>query len=301
MPVAPLRGAPLSTFLNLLASGVAMGAVYALGALGFLVLYKTTGVVNFAQGDLMTLGAYLSFWGVTSLHLGPTMAALLAILLAGATGVLIERVAYAPLRSRPHLTVIISTLGVALIIRALLGVWLGTSPITVQTPVGHGTFGLGDVLISRQRVLVVVVSVVIVAVLLWVFARTQLGRMVRALASDADMAQLVGVRVRGVSMVAFGVSAALAALAGVLVAPLAPVTLTFGFSIMLGSFAAAILGGFGNLAGVVGAGLILGIVEQTIGAYVFRDYAELYPFLLMVAVIALRPQGLFSRGVDARL
>jgi len=291
----------LSTFLSLLASGIALGAIYALGAAGFLVLYKATGVVNFAQGDLVTVGAYLTFWGTTSLHLGVWKAALLAVVLTGLLGVVLERVAYAPLRNRPHLTIVISTLGAALMVRALLGLWLGTSPITVPTPIGLGTFDIGGVVIARQRVLIVVVAAVVVATLGWMFARTQLGRSLRAMATDHAMARLSGIRVRGISMFAWGFSGALAAIAGVLVAPLAPVELGFGFSIMFGAFAAAILGGFESLGGVVVAGLLLGVVEQTFGAYVFREYAELYPFLLMVAVIAVRPQGLFARRAHARL
>ncbi len=291
----------MSTFLNLFASGIAMGMIYALGALGFLVLYKATGVINFAQGDLMTLGAYLCSWGVMSLHLSPLLAIVVALVVAGLAGVVVERIAYAPLRKRSHLSVIISTLGVALALRALLGVWFGTTPIPVSSPISDGTISFGEFVISRQRVLIIVVSILVVALLLWVFERTQLGRMVRALASDSDMAQLVGIRVRGMSMLAFAVSTILAALAGVLVAPLAPVTQTFGFSIMLGSFAAAILAGFGSLGGVVVAGLVLGLVQQTLGGYFLREYAEIYPFLLLIVVLAVRPQGLFTRSANARL
>lgn len=292
----------LSEFLNLLASGVALGAVYALGAAGFVLLFKATGAVNFAQGDLITLGAYLTYWLVTSLHFGPIAAGIGAIVLCGLVGVGIERVGFAPLRSKPHIAVIISTLGIALVIRALLGIWLGTSPITVPSVVGLEAFSIGDFVIAQQRLLIIVVTALVITTLMIVFAKTQSGRILRAFATDPEMAQMVGIRTRGLSMIAWGLSGAFAGLAGVMLGPLTPVTLEFGFAVMFGAFAAAVMGGFDSLGGVVVAGVLLGIVEQAVGNYVFREYAELYPFILMLAVLLLRPQGLFTKGAaNARL
>lgn len=292
----------MSELLNLLASGVALGAIYALGAAGLVVLFKATGAVNFAQGDLITLGAYLTYWLVASLHLGILLAGICAVVLCTFTGVAIERVGYAPLRNKPHVAVIISTLGIALVIRALLGILLGTSPITVPSPVGLKTFAVGDFVIAQQRIVILLITAIVIAALFIVFAKTQSGRMLRAFASDPEMAQMVGIRTRGLSMVAWGLAGSLAGLAGVVLAPLGPVTLDFGFGVMFGAFAAAVMGGFNSLGGAVVAGLMLGIVEQTFGNYVFRDYAAIYPFLLMLAVILIRPQGLFTKGaISARL
>lgn len=291
----------MSTFIALLASGVALGAAYALGALGFLVLERATGVINFAQGDVMTLGVYLAYWATDSYDVPVVPAYLFAIVACFGVGVLLERVAYAPVRNRPVITVVITTLGAGIALRALIGAWFGTSPITLPSPVGVGVWRVAGASIPYQRILVVAVGLAAVAGLIYVFHRTQSGRQVRTLAADREVAQLLGIRVRGLSMMAFGVSAALSALAGVLIAPQAPVTITFGFSVMLGSFAAAVLGGFGSFGGVVGAAMLLGIANQTLGGYVFRDYKDAYPFILMVLVIAIRPTGLFSRGTDARL
>jgi branched-chain amino acid transport system permease protein len=145
------------------------------------------------------------------------------------------------------------------------------------------------------------VTLVVVTTLIFVFNKTQYGRQVRAVAADRDTARLYGVRVNLLSMTAFGLASALAGLAGVLIAPVGQVDITFGFIVMLGGFSAAILGGFGSLGGVVVGGMIIGFVEQVAASYNYfgfqvRDYQSIWPFVLMLVVIAVKPTGLFTRG-----
>jgi branched-chain amino acid transport system permease protein len=291
----------MATFIALLASGIALGAIFALGALGFLVLYKATGVISFAHGDLITLSAYLAIWATVDLGLPTVLGYLIAIVALFVIGVLLERIAYAPLRGKSVHVVVISTLGVALVIRAVIGIWQGTLPRSLASPVGQRVWKVAGANISYQRILIVAVTAIAVVALLLLFNRTSIGRQVRALAADSDTAKLQGIRTVRMSMLAWGLSAAVAGLAGVLVGPLAAVDLNLGFGIMLNSFAAAILGGFGSLEGVVVAGLVLGVVNQTFGGYYLRDYKDAYPFVVMILVIAFRPQGLFSRPTSARL
>jgi branched-chain amino acid transport system permease protein len=291
----------VATFVALLASGMAQGAIVALAALGFLLIYKATGVVNFAQGDLITLGAYLAVWGTGELGLGWLPAYALAIGCMFVIGVVLERVAYAPLRGRSLHVVVIATLGAALVIRTAIGIWQGTQPKYLPSPVAGKVWRVAGAAIAYQRVVIVVATLVVVAAVLWVFQRTSVGRQLRAVAADRETARLYGVRVNRLSMVAFGTSAALAGLAGVLIGPLGSVDQNLGFAVMLGGFAAAILGGFGNLLGVVVGGLMLGIVEQVVGGYWARTYKSALPFVLMILVIAVRPQGLLTRGAGERL
>jgi branched-chain amino acid transport system permease protein len=291
----------MATFIALLASGIALGAIFALGALGFLVLYKATGVISFAHGDLITLGAYIAIWATVDLHFPTVVGYLVAIGLLLLVGLLLERVAYAPLRGKSVHVVVISTLGAALVIRAIIGIWQGTLPRSLASPVGQRVWRVAGANISYQRILIVGVTGIAVFALLILFNRTSLGRQVRALAADPQTARLQGIRMTRMSMMAWALSAGVAGLAGVLVGPLSAVDLNLGFGIMLNSFAAAILGGFGSLEGVVVAGLVLGIVNQTFGGYYLRDYKDAYPFVVMILVIAFRPQGLFSRPTSARL
>lgn len=290
-------------FLSLTAAGVSQGAVVALAALGFLLVYKATGVVNFAQGDLITLGAYLAIWLSRDVELPIVLAYVGALALMFGIGVVLERVAYAPLRGRSIHVVVIATLGAAIVIRTVLGLWLGASPVALDTPLRGHLWRVGGAAIAYQRIAIVAVTLLVVAALGWLFGRTDFGRQVRALASDREAARMHGVRSARLSMVAFGLSAALAGLAGVLIGPAtSSFDLTLGFSVMLGGFAAAILGGFGSLTGVVLGGFLIGIVEHLVGGYVLRDYRGAFPFVLMILVIALRPQGLLpGRAAHERL
>lgn len=289
-----------SDFTSYMASGISKGAVVALAALGFLLTFKATGVVNFAQGSLISLGAYFAIWFSTRWNLPIVLAYLASMVVLFVIGVGIERVAYAPLRGRSVHVVVIATLGASTIIDTLINLWYGPNPKRLDTPV-DGKFTLFGAAIPWQRVVVVVVTLAAVGVLMVVFNRTQFGRQVRAVAADRDTARLYGVRVNLLSMTAFGLASAMAALAGVLIAPLGSVDLSLGFIVMLGGFSAAILGGFGSLGGVVVGGIIIGFVEQVLASYNYfgwhvRDYQAIYPFLLMLLVIAVKPQGLFSKG-----
>ena len=304
----------MSNFTALLASGLAEGAIAALAAVGFLLTYKATGVVNFAQGALITLGAYVAiymtqgggFLGWGALGLIPGYLATFALMFV--VGVVIERLAYAPLRGRSVHVVVIATLGASIVVIAFIGLWQGSTPKYLGSPVSATELGIDASLvrifganIQWQRILIIAVTLVVVIVLILLFQKTQFGRQLRATAADRDTARLCGVPVNLLSMLAFGMSAALAGLAGVLLGPLGAVDLNFGFQVMLLGFAAAVLGGFGSIGGVVAGGIAIGLVEQLLGGYVLRDYKHVFPFVLMLLVIALRPQGLFGRATARRL
>jgi branched-chain amino acid transport system permease protein len=285
---------PVDRFIALLLSGVAYGAILALVALGFIVLYRATGVVNFAHGDLVTLGTYLAIWSIDTLDLPTVVGYLFAIVAMFGVGVVIERVAYAPLRARPPLVVVIATLAAAVVIEGVLAVWQGSAPKLLASPVGDRVVSIDGADVAVQRLLIIAVAAVVIGGLILVFARTSIGRQLRAIATDPETAQLYGVRTRLMSVLAFGTSAALATLAGVLVAPLSAANLTFGFDLMVSAFAAAVLGGFGSFGGVALGALAVGLIQQLLGGYVLTGYSETLPFVVMFLVIAIRPQGLVS-------
>lgn len=291
----------MATFLNLFASGIATGAIVTLAALGFLITYKATGVVSFAQGDMITLGAYLGVWAAKDLDAPILLAYAVAIVAMFGVGVVMERIVYAPLRGRSVHVIVITTLGAAIVIRALINLWRGADPQYLDSPLRGKVLRVGGAVITYQRVAIVIVTAIVVIALIWAFDRTQTGRQVRALAADRDTARLYGVRAARLSLMAFGLSGALAGLAGVLLGPVGNFDLTLGFSVMLGGFAAAVLGGFGSLGGVVAGAMLIGLAEQLVGGYWLRDYKDAYPYVLMILVIALRPTGLFAKGGHARL
>lgn len=282
----------MDKFIALTASGVAYGAVLALVALGFLVLYKATGVINFAHGNLVTLGGYLALWAIVDLGMPSVAGYVFTLVIMFAAGVALERVAYAPLRRRPTMAVLIATLAAAIALRGAVAVWQGSTPKPLATPVGNGVVNIAGAAVAKQRLLIVAVAGITVLALIMLFQHTAFGRQVRALAHNPDTAKLMGVRTRVIAIVAFGLSSMLAALAGILIAPLSSLNLDFGFNLMVAAFAAAVLGGFGSLGGVVLGSLVIGLVQQLLGGYVFTEYATTLPFVLMFLVIAVRPQGL---------
>lgn len=284
----------MARFVALLASGLSLGAIIALVAVGFLVVQKACGVTNFAHGNLVTLGTYIAIWFIARFSAPVLLAYTGAMIVMFVVGVGIERVAYAPLRARPALTVVIATLAASVIIEGLLAVWQGADPKPLAGPLGDGTLSLFGAQIAHQRILILIVAGIVIGALLLVFERTSFGRQLRALASDPETARLFGLHTRRLTMLTFGLSAVLACLAGVLVAPLSSANTTFGFRLMISAFAAAVLGGFGSLGGVVIGALTIGLVQQLLGGYVLTDYAEALPFVVMFAVIVLRPEGLFA-------
>lgn len=284
-----------SDFASYVWAGVSEGSITALAALGFLITYKATGVISFAQGALVTLGAYVAVWGSREHGWPLLLSCVLAIAAVFLVGVASERIAYRPLRNRPMHVVVLATFGFSEIVVALIGLWQGTTPKGLS-PVITGSFTMFGAVIPYQRALILVVTLLTVAALVLAFGRTSFGRQVRAVAADRETAQLYGVRVVRLSIVSFGISGALAALAGVLIAPTGAVDLNFGLPIMLGGFYAAILGGLGSLGGVVVGGFIIGFTQYVVGSYWWRDYQGVLPFVLLIAVIALRPTGLFTKG-----
>jgi len=196
---------------------------------------------------------------------------------------------------------VISTLGAALVIRAVIVLWRGTAPTRLRGPLGFEVVEVLGARIPKQNLLIIGVTAVCVAAVWLLFHRTQFGRQVRALAADRITAQMQGIRVARMSMLTFGLAGGLSALAGVLIAPTRAVSIDLGFGPMLYAFAASILGGMGSIGGVVVGALAIGLVQQLGGGYISPDYAEVYPFVLMLLVIALRPQGVFGSEAGARL
>ena len=287
-------------FIGLLASGVAQGAIAALIALGIVLLHQTTGVVNFAQGDLLTLGAYVGVWLIVDHHVATVLAYLIVVALVFGVGVAMERIGYAPLRRQPILAVVISTFALALGLRSLIILWQGNDQKTLPSPFGGSVWHVAGAAIPYQSILIVAVTGVVLTGLMLMLHRSSIGRQVRALAADRETALLQGIRVTRLSVLMFGLSAALAGLGGVLVAPTLTVSPQLGFTLLLSSFAATVLGGFDRMGATVLAAFGIAIVQQMAAGYVSADYVEAYPYLILLIALVLRPSGLFGEVVRVR-
>jgi branched-chain amino acid transport system permease protein len=292
----------LPTYLpQLITAGLAVGAIYGLLATGFIVIYRATGVVNFAQGDMATVGAFTALWALRTWHVPVVMAYAFAIGVMALIGILLFRVVYVPLRTRSVVIVSIGTLGLALAMRGLLLVIFGPQPAGLPSPVGDQSISYGGVVVSAQSVLVVGVTAVLIGIQAILFNRTSIGHALRAIAEDQEMARVLGIRVERLLLGAFAYGAALAALAGVLLAPTLSVSLDLGWSVAFASFIAAIVGGLGSLSGAATGGLIIGMVQVLGQFYVSGPFGTSLVFGVLLVILLLRPNGIFKMVTSQRL
>jgi branched-chain amino acid transport system permease protein len=289
----------MARFVATFVSGIDDGAIAGLIALGIVLLFRTTGVVNFAQGDLLTLGAYFGIWLLVDLHWPTALAYVGAIGLSFMVGVAVERVGYAPLRRRPLLSIVISTFALSLLIEAIITHVFTNTPRTLPF-LASGHFYLGGAQIQYQDVVIVGVTIVVLLAVQIMLHWTTLGRQVRALASDRDAALLQGIRASWLSMLMFGLSSACAGIAGLLIAPILAATPTLGFELLLSSFAAVVLGGFDRPVGAVTAAVGIGVLTQLAGGYISSSWNEAWPYIILLAILVVRPEGLVKASVGVR-
>lgn len=287
----------------LLVNGLALGAVYALVALGIVVVYKGSGVINFAHGALFTLAAFLGF-SLLKAGLPYLVAMLGAVLFTFLAGVLIERIAYRPLiRSRSALVFKAASIACAFVIIGALRALYGQQGDFLSYPpaVEAGSWVVGGIPLPAQQIVVLACAVAALVSFGAFFRFTRAGRLMQAVAEDPDAARIVGVNVDRVFMWIWGAGALLGGMAGVLLAPITMVYPDMGLTVLIKAFAAAVLGGFDHLGGVVVGGLLLGVLEILLGFYGGSRYQEVVGFVVIVVVLLTRPQGLFGSMRIARV
>ena len=282
---------------QLLFTGLGIGAIYALVALGFVLLIRAASVVNFAQGEFSMLGAYAMV--VLSDMLGvPYWVALpAAVVLMAGFGVLFAGATYWPLRHRGQMPVIISTIGASIFLANTVLALYGPSPAVLPGLFDTPGFEVGGVFMDSQYVAIMVTAAVMVLLQFLIFEKTLLGKKLQATSQDKEMASLLGIPVALMVLITFAYSAALGGLAGILVAPVLFVSVGMGTVISLKAFAANIIGGFGNIPGAILGGLALGIVETFGAAYISVPYKDALAFGLLLLFLLVRPQGLFGEKI----
>jgi branched-chain amino acid transport system permease protein len=290
----------LAQFVQFLLAGITVGSAYALAAVGFTIIYNTSGVINFAQGEFIMLGGMLSV-ALASAGLPFPVALLLGILASGAVGLLVEKIAIEPAKNAEVVALIIITIGVSLIIRGLVQVWFGKGTHTLQPFSGDTPIRLLGATLLPQSLWVLGATFVIVLVLAWFFGRTLLGKTMLATSYNKLAAQLVGINTKKVLLLSFGMSAMLGAAGGVLIAPITYTSYDAGIMLGLKGFVAAVLGGLGGGVGAIAGGLILGIAEAMTAGYVSSSYKDAVPFVLILLILFLRPQGLFGKKLAERV
>ena len=283
--------------LQLLFQGVGIGAVYSLVALGFVLIFRATNVVNFAQGEFSMVAAYLMVVFAVDLGWPYWLSFLLALGGMAVLGAVFNLGVYYPLRHRTYLPVIISTIGASILLANSTLALYGPQPQVLQGWFDTPGFQLGPVYLDNQYLLIMAVTAALVAFQYWFFEHTLVGKKLQATSQDKEMASLLGISVSSMIMITFVYSAVLGGIAGILVAPLLFVSIQMGGTIALKAFAATIIGGFGDVAGAIIGGLALGIIETFGAAYVSVPYKDGFAFLVLVAFLVFRPQGIFGERV----
>lgn len=282
---------------QLLFTGLGIGAIYALVALGFVLLIRAASVVNFAQGEFSMLGAYAMVVLTSVLGVPYWVSIPLAVVLMGGFGVLFAGATYWPLRHRGQLPVIISTIGASIFLSNIVLYLYGPSPEVLPGLFDNPGFEVGGVFMDSQYIAIIVAAALMVLVQYLIFEKTLLGKKLQATSQDKEMASLLGIPVATMVLITFAYSAALGGLAGVLVAPVLFVSVGMGALISLKAFAANIIGGFGDIPGAIVGGLALGVVETFGAAYISVPYKDAIAFALLLAFLLVRPQGLFGEKI----
>jgi len=290
----------LATFVQFLFSGIAVGTIYAFSALGFTLIFNASKVINFAQGEFIMLGGMLAVF-FTDAGLPLPLAAFLAVLLPALIGILIEKAAIRPARDAEVITLIIITIGLSLVIRGLVQIGLGKGAHTLPAFSDSRPIHLFGAVLHPQSPWILGVTVLVMAGLWYFFQRTMLGKMILATSFNRLAAQLMGIDTGWIMSCSYAMAAALGALGGLLIAPVTMTSYDVGIMLGLKGFVGAVLGGMGSGLGAVAGGLLVGIAEAMVAGYISSAYKDAVPFLLIFAILFLRPQGLFASAATDRV
>ena len=282
----------MQVFFQTIIGGISLGAIYALVALGFSLVYRTMGLVNFAHGNVVTVGAYLASTFYLGSKLPFALAMLVAIAVTAAIGLVIERV-LRPLENRDFDLMLIGTIGFGIVLEATAVLIWGATGRAVNNPVGGAPVVLLGARIRRYDLVVLAVTALAMLALVLFLQRTKRGAAMQAVAMDHEAATAVGIHVGRSNAIAFVIGAAMAALAGGLVGPLLYVNPSMGGSLGIKGFAGAVLGGFGSIPGAIVGGLAIGVLDSFAAGH-FQGYSELVTFVVFTILIVIRPTGVFG-------
>ena len=289
-------------FVQLVISGVALGCIYGLIALGFVLIYKATETVNFAQGELMMLGAFCGLAGATLLGF-PFWVSVLATLAAMAViGVLTERLVIRPILGQPAFSIVMLTIGIGYVARGAITMipGIGTETHTLPVPYKDEVLKLGELVLSAEQLVVIGVTAVLCALLYALFRFSKLGIAMQATSQNQLAAYYMGIPVQRLNGLVWGLAAVVAAIAGLLLAPITFVYANMGF-IGLKAFPAAVVGGFGSLPGAIVGGLIIGVVESLSGFYLPEGFKDTAAYIVVLVMLMVKPNGLFGEKLRKKV
>ena len=288
--------------LQVLVSGIAQGCIYGLIALGFVLIYKATEAVSFAQGELMMLGAFLGF-GLLTLAGLPFWLVVPSVIVAMALfGILAERVVIRPILGQPAFSIVMLTIGVGYVARGLVTMIpvIGTETHTLNVPYKDQVIKLGGVVLAAEHLVVIAVTALLCGLLALLFRKSKVGIAMQATSQNQLAAYYMGIPVKSLNGLVWGLASAVAAVAGLLLAPITFVHANMGF-IGLKAFPAAVVGGFGSLPGAIVGGLIIGLVEALSGFYLPEGFKDIAAYVVVLVMLMVKPNGLFGDNLRKKV
>ena len=291
-------------FLSYLLNGISLGSVYAIIALGYSMVYGIAKMLNFAHGDVIMIGAYMSFCAIQYWSLPPIAAIVLAIVVCTALGILIERMAYKPLRTATSLSVLITAIGVSWLLQNIALLIWGANPKSYQSLVNFGSLTLfdGQLHITSETFITIAANIIIMIALTLFTGKTKMGKAMRAVSEDKGAAELMGINVNATISMTFAIGSGLAAIAGVLLCSSYPVLMpTTGSMPGIKAFTAAVFGGIGSIPGALIGGILLGLIEILGKAYVSTELGDALVFAVLIIVLLVKPTGLLGKKVHEKV
>ena len=292
----------MSQFIQQIVNGLSLGSIYALIALGYTMVYGIIKLINFAHGDIYMLGAYIGFITITQFKFGFIPALITAMVLCAVIGVVIERIAYKPLRNATRIAALITAIGVSFFLEALMQKFMGTGVKTFPPVLSSEVFILGGVRISMQQIYILAITVTLMLALQFIVKKTKIGRSMRAVSVDADAARLMGINVDATISYTFAIGSALAGAAGVLVGIYYnSINPLMGFVPGIKAFIAAVFGGIGIIPGAMFGGFFIGLVETLVSGYGSSLYKDAVVYAILIFILVIKPAGLLGKNVKEKV
>lgn len=292
----------LHQFFQQLINGISLGSIYALIALGYTMIYGIIRLINFAHGDIYMLGAYFGFFATTNLGLSFIPSIIVAMVCAAVVGIIIERVAYKPMRNAPRIAILITAIGVSFLLEYGMMLLVSPQPRTFPAVFEATVYNFGPLVANSQQLVILISAIILMTILTYIVNQTKIGKAMRAVSFDADAARLMGINIDRVISMTFALGSALAAAGGVLVGVYYnSIDPLMGMMPGLKAFVAAVLGGIGIIPGAMIGGIILGVVEAMVSGFISSTFRDAAAFGILILILLYKPAGLLGKNVREKV
>jgi branched-chain amino acid transport system permease protein len=292
----------MQQFCQQLINGISLGSIYALIALGYTMIYGIIKLINFAHGDIYMIGAYFGFFATTQLGVGFIPAIIIAMAGAAVVGIIIERIAYRPMRNAPRIAILITAIGVSFLLEYGMILFVSPQPRTFPAVFTPTVYHMGPLVANSQQLVILISAIILMVTLSYIVNSTKAGKAMRAVSFDADAARLMGINIDKVISMTFALGSALAAAGGVLVGVYYnSIDPLMGMMPGLKAFVAAVLGGIGIIPGAMMGGIILGIVEAMVSGFLSSTFRDAAAFGILILILLYKPAGLLGKNIREKV